>query len=248
MNCPLNIITIKWGTAFSAADVNKIYHMVARNVTVEFNFFCFTDDKTDIIPQVSCHDLLDIEVPEKHQCSPWRKLSLFSPKLGSYAQGKALFLDLDLVIVANIDSFLQIGGDEDFYIIENWTQLGKNIGNSSIYRFYIGKYDFIYNLYMQNPLAACQAHDNEQIFLSKTIIAQGLALNFWPDFWCKSFKRHLLSKNLLRNFFLAPKIPQEAKIIVFHGHPKPQEALEGKWGKKWWKSFKPATWIAEYWK
>ena len=44
----LNVICMKWGTKYSSEYVNKLYSMVARNLSVPFRFVCFTDDADGI--------------------------------------------------------------------------------------------------------------------------------------------------------------------------------------------------------
>jgi len=54
-------------------------------------------------------------------------------------QERVLFLDLDIVIVDNIDSFFEIEGE--FRIIKDYSW--RIIGISSIYRFDIGKRGYV---------------------------------------------------------------------------------------------------------
>jgi hypothetical protein len=60
------------------------------------------------------------------------------------------------------------------------------------------------------------------------------ALTYWPRAWCASFRYGCLPMFPL-SLFVTPKKPPQAKIIVFHGVPKPQEAVAR------------APWIAEHW-
>lgn len=235
-----NVICMKWGTRYSADDVNKLYSMVRRNLTKEFRFVCFTDDRTGIVPEVECMDLPEIYVPARNDVSPWRKLSMFTKNLGGLT-GRALFLDLDLVIIDNIDCFFDLSQDE-FCIIENWTQMGRGIGNSSVYLFTVGKYAHVLQKYNDNMEHVLTEYDNEQIFLSKTIND----IKFWPEEWCRSFKIHCLPGGIL-NWFITPKQPANAKIIVFHGNPKPSDAIIGRWPGSWRKHVRPTEWIARYW-
>ena len=63
-------------------------------------------------------------------------------------KGDVLFLDLDLVITGNLDRFFDF--KPGFYcVIENWTQLGKNIGNTSCFRFPIGKYSSVFEKFVK---------------------------------------------------------------------------------------------------
>ena len=66
----------------------------------------------------------------------WQSKCIFENYFEKNLNYKTLFLDLDLIIIDNIDCFFNY--NENFSIIENWTQLGKGIGNSSVYCFEIG--------------------------------------------------------------------------------------------------------------
>src|SRR3546814_8859204 len=110
-----------------------------------------------------------VPLPEAIKDRPWRKLGTFAPGLGGL-EGSTLFLDLDLVIIDNIDCFFQHPGD--FCIIENWTQLGRGIGNSSVYRYDPAKMSFLYERFCADPEAAIADHSNEQVFLSRTQIGR----------------------------------------------------------------------------
>ena len=90
-------------------------------------------------------------------------------------------------------------------------------------------------------------YPNSQTFLSHTV----KKLTYWPADWCKSFKKHCVPKGISRYFITAQK-PQNAKIVVFHGDPNPDEALAGRWPgyglKGLHKYIKPVKWIAQDWK
>ena len=44
----VNVICMKWGSLYNAEYVNKLYNSVKRNLTLDFNFYCFTEDGKDI--------------------------------------------------------------------------------------------------------------------------------------------------------------------------------------------------------
>lgn len=236
----VNVVCMKWGTMYSADYVNKLFCMVRRNLKKPFKFYCLTDDAAGIRSEVITKPLPDLYVPEKNRVSPWRKLSMFTESLYDI-KGKTLFLDLDILIIDNIDEIFDFSSK--FAIIENWTQLGQGIGNSSVYCFEFGKYPFVLERYLSDPEKAVSEYDNEQIFLSKQL---GAEIEFFPESWIKSFKRHCVAGRFLR-FFVVPKIPLGAKIIAFHGRPRPHQALEGKWPGKLIPCLKPAAWISNYW-
>ena len=71
-------------------------------------------------------------------------------------------------------------------------------------------------------------------------------LKYWDSSWCVSFKRNCLQPFPL-NFFKMPRDPQEAKIIVFHGRPTPEQAYAGFMGKGGLRYVKPTKWLDKYW-
>jgi hypothetical protein len=86
---------------------------------------------------------------------------------------------------------------------------------------------------------------NEQEYLTREIHRQGL-LTYWPKEWCVSFKHSCLPTFPL-NFFRTPRIPANARVVVFHGHPHPDEALAGR-NRNPLRHTRPTPWIAEHWR
>ena len=236
------VVCMKWGTKFSSQYVNRLYHMVNRNLTIPYKFICFTDDGFGIDDGIEIHALpemyLDPTAPERG----WRKLSLFAKNVDGL-QGRALFLDLDIVIRTNIDSFFQIDGD--FLIIKDWDFPNDIIGNSSVFRFSFGKFPYVFENLVENYSDITKRFRNEQAYLSYAIRSKG-CLKYWPSDWCVSFKRYCLQPWPLC-YFLAPNDPLKAKIVVFHGKPNPEQAVSGWVGKYGFRYIKPTTWLKKYW-
>lgn len=236
----VNVICMKWGTKYTSNDVNILYKMVSRHLTIPYRFICLTDNKTGIDQNIECFDMPKIDVPKAKDVSPWRKLGMFSKKIGDLT-GKALFLDLDIVIIDNIDCFFTFSNK--FTIIENWTQKGRGIGNSSVYCFNIGTHSDVLEYYQSNVEKVTNEYSNEQIYLSLKIGD----IDYWPDSWCKSFKRHCMPTYIVR-YFKTPAQPKDAKIIVFHGNPKPEDAAKGGFFGNIWKYIRPTKWIEDNWR
>lgn len=233
---------MKWGSAYTAHDVNVLYRMVERHLSLPHRFVCFTDDPSGLDDGIEHFPLPEVRVPEHLQREAWRKLGTFSDPLADL-QGTALFLDLDIVVMDSLDPFFDHPGE--FCIIHNWTHPDRIVGNSSVYRFPIGAFSWVIDRYHRDPLAAREKYRNEQAFLSHQLTDAGHRLSYWPADWCISFKRHCMPNRLLAPF-LAPRRPERARIVVFHGHPKPDEAIRGEW-KGRFKKMRPTPWIADYW-
>jgi hypothetical protein len=236
-----NIICMKWGTVYGPEYVNILAAMVKRHTTLPVRFVCFTDDTRGIHPHIETKPIPEIVLGDAPLVSGWRKIASLSPGLG--LSGPTLFLDLDLVIMGNIDCFLTHAPGE-FCIIENWTQMGRNIGNSSVYRFEAGKHVDVYENFCKNYQEIYRTITNEQMYLTWEV-AKKHKVVFWPDAWCRSFKRHSLPARVLR-YFMRPQPPRDCKILVFHGPPKPIEAAHGKWPQRG-KFLRAAPWILDHW-
>jgi len=235
-----NVICIKWGNKFGPEYVNRLYSMVEKNLTIPHRFVCFTDNSDGINPNIEIRPLPNLNdegLPEK----AWKKLGLFTDKLADL-QGQALFLDLDVVIMKNIDSFFELPGE--FIIIKDWDFPNDIIGNSSVFRFEVNKHaDIIENFYKEGKNIR-KKYKNEQAFLSHQMNNKGI-LQYWNHHWCVSFKRNCLYKFPI-NFFKTPREPWECKILVFHGRPNPIQAYKGFLGKFGFRYVKPTKWLKNY--
>ena len=246
---PVNIVCMKWGTLYGPEYVNRLYAMVARNLTRPFRFVCFTEDASGLRGEVEVRPLPPIRIDPPHGTTPWRKLALYNADLGDVT-GTALFLDLDLVIVGPLDRFFEVPGE--YCVIRNWTRPRRIVGNTSVFRFEIGAHTDLLDTFHSMPTQHWVDADRiEQAFLSRILHGQG-RLTFWPKGWCASFKVDALPggwrfPRILLNWVLPSRLPEGASIVVFHGHPNPDEALAGRWPGGWYKRLRPATWIDRYW-
>lgn len=241
MTAPVNIVCMKWGTVYGPHYVNRLYAMVARMLDLPFRFMCFTDDPTGIDPKVETAPLPPVTL-DAYQNYPWKKLGLFNRELADL-EGTALFLDLDLIVVDRLEPFFEFEPGK-LAIIHNWTHPDRRIGNSSVFRFEIGADAFVLDTFHERSVQHwVDLYRNEQAFLSNV----KPDIVFWPDEWCVSFKKHCLPKGI-RRWLVPAKIPDGTKIVVFHGHPKPDEAYAGRWPGGIHKQLRPARWIGDFWK
>lgn len=246
MTQPVNIICMKWGTLYGPEYVNRLYAMVRRNLTRPFRFMCFTDDPSGLDDGIEHAPIPEMRVDPPYENLPWRKLALYAPKLADL-EGTALFMDLDVVVTGSLDDFFDPPGE--YCIIHNWTHPDRIVGNSSVFRFEVGALTELLDVYHEKPTQYwVDKHRIEQTYLSHQLGRE--RLTYWPAEWCVSFKKHCLPGGPfgLLNRFVPSKIPDGARVVVFHGNPNPDEALEGRWPGRWYKGLRPATWIADYWR
>ena len=232
---------MKWGDKFSPEYVNRLYAMVSHNMDTKFRFVCFTENSEGIRSEVEIQNLPKLELPPESPERGWRKLTVFKKNFGGLS-GPALFLDLDVVIVGNLDVFCNQPGE--FLIAHDKKNSNKKEGNSSVFRFEIGKYPQILDHFEKNSENIKKEVRHEQAYLSNEIDKLG-KLKYWPDEWVPSFK-YKCCPSWIRSWFEAPSIPRGARIILFHGLPNPPEAIIGRSGK-WYRHIKPSPWIKDYW-
>lgn len=240
------IICIKWGDRYGIDYLNRLASMVRRNSSRETRLICFTEDGKGADPSVTIAPLPPINLPAHKSITPWRKLSLWQYPLGDLS-GDVLFFDLDVVITGPIDDFFDYAPGR-LCLAQNWTQPGRGIGNTSVYRFPVGKMSYIYDTFNADPDTILSRYRIEQQYVS----AVGRDAIFFPPEWCLSFKHSLVPKWPL-NFLFAPRLPAGTKVVAFHGKPDPDEARDGFWPvrrayKKLYKYVRPTPWIAEHWR
>ena len=219
------ILCIKWGTFYGADYVNKIYAMVARNITPPFQVHCFTDDASGIRPEVNCLPLpeLGCDVPTGVP-GKWRKTALWGAELFGL-EGQALYIDLDTVIVDNIDCFFEFGDENDVVLAHNWLKPLHRLGQTTLFRYKIGAQPYMLEDFQQNPQAIAEQYRFEQHYVTKHVKN---GVKFWPNTWVRHYRVHCLG-NYFRRYLKPAKIPKGAKIIAFPGHPNPSDAVLGRW-------------------
>ena len=237
------VLCIKWGTVYGAHDVNVLRAMVARHLQVPHRFVCLTEYPEGIDATVECRPLPTMRLPADPDVhGGWRKLGVLSKAYGDLP-GPVLFLDLDVVVTGDLAPFLTHPGR--LCIIKNWTTPFQRIGNSSVFRFAPGAEADVLAAFEHDPDAAIAGVDNEQIFLSR----HAAELTWWPKDWVRSYKFHCQWPGPLTRFWPA-RLPRGARILAFHGKPKPDEAIAGSWQDKRGRRVHaaPAPWPAEHWR
>lgn len=231
---------MKWGTKFHADYVNKLYRAVTRYLSLPHRFVCLTDNSAGLDPGIETFPIPDMPIDITGPERGWKKILTFREELYDL-RGQCLFLDLDVLIRANIDEFFHREGE--VIIIKDWLKR-DGTGNSSVYRFEIGRHADVLHEFVSTWPDAKNRYRNEQEFISAVLLRKQV-LSYWPENWCSSFKRHCMHPFPI-SLFKTPKCPESAKIIVFHGHPNPDEAIAGNAGK-WYRFMRPTPWVNQYW-
>jgi hypothetical protein len=228
------VVCLKWGNKYSAEYVNKLYNMVKRNLTIDYEFVCFTEDRKGIDPNIRIEKLPTLPVS-----GWWYKPWFLSNELP--ITGTLLFLDLDVVVFKNIDYLFTYKPEKNFCIIRDFNRHVRKQWdrmNSSVFRTHIGSQQQIYEHFKLSTPNTIRKFQGDQDFMYKYI----KDFVFWPDEWIQSYKWEMRNKTDLgivngkRNFIKLgfPTIKPETSIAVFHGDPNPSVCQD--------------TWVVDNWK
>lgn len=220
----IQVVCVKHGNLYGAEYVNKLYRGVARHTTLPFRFICFTEDPTDIIPEVRIKPFLN-ELP-----GWWNKLYLFSHQAA--LPGRIFYLDLDTVITGNIDPYMQFSGTfailRDFYAFRN-DKLNNHFG-SGLMSWEGGWGEHIWKDFMVNPRLNQRSHGHgDQGWLMKTVPLT--EVTFWQDIMepNKTIDSYKVSVRA-NSEILGPT----TSILCFHGEPRPHKIRELNWMQEHW--------------
>lgn len=206
------ITCVNWGNycGRGVEYVNNLFDMIGRNTSeqIAFEFVCFTDDPEGLHPRIQARPL------PGDMTGWWNKLYLF--KHGHFPKDTQIFFfDLDVAITGNISDILAYEGDfaliRDFYHpdrISNAVMSWKADNN------------YIYDSWQYTEFSEL---GTDQTFMEK--IFEGKK----PDIFQEMFKGKVVSYKV----DCQHGIPQHARIVCFHGLPRPHEA--GGWVDRIWK-------------
>jgi len=230
------VLCLKHGTKYSADYVNKLYNMVERNCTLNYEFVCLTDDSRDINKNIKI-----ITLP-KELSGWWCKPYMFSDDLG--LNGTILYMDLDVVIASNIDHLFTYYPN-DWCIIRDFTRKMRPSWqkyNSSVIKFNSGQLSQYWNKFKKSHKDIERKFFGDQDWLYDATHKDNPARLF-PDNWIMSWKWEIRSDRVLRPGTRGSRKlrtiehvvpPQGCCITVFHGDPNP-EHCEDPWVVKNWK-------------
>ena len=200
----ITIATVfRTGGVYDHKYVNNLVNGVRDNITVPYKVVCLTDAPNGI-------ENVDDIIPFRHNWPKWwGKLELFRPDL---LQGRILYIDLDTFIVDNIDDVAGYDGRfcglRDFY---NEDEFASGImaweSSPDVYK--------LYNEFAKNPEHHMKVHDvgGDQAFMRRFIRISDYFQDLYPK-QVVSYKVNCVNGNSV-------KVPNNARIICFHGNPKP---------------------------
>jgi hypothetical protein len=256
----LSVVCVKWGhwcSPHGARYVNNLYRGVTRNLTLPHRFICFTDDPSGLDPEIEVRSL-PTNLPSRwwlraaHRFRPkfvralfsspylltgkgdnragiaddiqktwwpidlvkwWNKLYLFKPGVLS---GRILFIDLDTVIVGNLDEIACYSGP--FCILRDFHK--QLLYGSGLMAWEGGVGAHIWEDFVMNGCPDVSRGD--QMWIQRRMPDPDFFQDLYPG-QCVSYKVHSVKNGP----------PKGARIICFHGEPRPHEVTHLPWMSAW---------------
>ena len=248
-----NIICIKWGTLFGPEYVNRLYSGVRRNISRPVRFFCMTEHAEGLHPDIEVlplpvepfADRMASALAVANRQGAMRKVSLFRPGLVPDLEGPFLGFDLDVVITGSLDDIHDMAPGM-VAMRHDWTEKrkGRPTGHGSVFRFDPALHGFLYEDIAKNAYREVEAaRGSEQRYTSHKAMERD-CFKYIPEPWVASFKYDC--NPFPGNWLHAPRLPEDARVVCFHGRPKMTEALEG-WNGSIIRHSKPCDWLRDHW-
>lgn len=148
----INILTLKVGSKYGPEYVNRLYRGIARNTSVPFRFFCYTEDGRDLIPEVAIIRLR----PDSRVVRQWYKLDFHCPRrVGLPLGAKCLILDLDQIVLGNLDEVLNWPiRDDEAGLVRRWwsgTSAVQCELNGGFQMYHLGATEHLYLTFLAEP-------------------------------------------------------------------------------------------------
>lgn len=217
-----NVLCVRFGNRYGVQYVEKLRNMVARNLSIPYEFICLTDDLHPISGVRSI-----IQKNAGYQKGWWHKVHMFDPSLP--IAGRILYFDLDVIIHGNINKLLTVYKDQFLGIQDfnrkfhpNWQYL-----NSSVMVWNHGEQSHIWNDFKKSPQVAMKM-PGDQDWIWKTSKDR---IKWFPKEWIQSYKWEIRKREELtivngRRKFRETNnninVSPECCVSVFHGDPKPE--------------------------
>ena len=147
----MNILTLKVGTKYDYRYVNNLYEGLKANSTVNFNFYCYTDDHKNLNKNIITIPITNVE---KYKLQ-WHKLEFHNSGFANIKSGETcLILDIDWIIINNMNDILNHKlSKRQFGCFERWWSNRRNFCkiNGGFQMYNMGDTQHLYDIFTEKP-------------------------------------------------------------------------------------------------
>jgi hypothetical protein len=216
------------GDYYSPDYVNRLYNSCKRNISITFDFVLYVGPlaehrKGEINPAIK---IIQTDLP-----SWWCGMPLWRKNPSGIMTDSFLYLDLDQVIVGSLDDLInypsQLCGMKDYPAaicpkgkerdVCVSTMLIRNNSAAVVWDEYIRAGAPTWD--------ASHGHQQPLPMAAQGLVNQYCRPDHFPENWIISYK----------NTFLVSGIPEDCRIIAFHGQPKQHDCLHEIFVQENWK-------------
>jgi hypothetical protein len=252
------VACVKWGTRFGPDYVNVLFRAVRDHLSFPHRFVCLTNEPDGIDPGVEVRPVPDFGLGQEEwtRGGCWPKVALFAPDV--FADDEiVLYFDLDLMIVGELAPFIELVRERPrFYTLREWNppvwralplEYRPDRGSQgSIYVWKAGLQRHIFHHFRSNVAYVRSNYRSDRFYLPKVAAEE----TYLPYDWTVSFKNVCVRPYPLNAVMPPRKPPPAAKVLIFHGQPRPMDLMgpPGKrWGSKRRFGTEPVPWVVDYW-
>lgn len=209
------------GDNLPAMYINNLYYGVKRFASRDFKFVCFTNEKIELDPEI---ELRNFKMVTKTGVLP--RLYMFSEEAGLFGH-QVLCLDIDVVIVGSLKPLMDYDGL--FCGRSKFREDGNRRLGGDIMSFQAGEKteELFWKSFTGNIRKNVQLSQGRERYWLRRVASS------FTDYWdlieegcIVSYKRHVRGKK---------QPPKNARIVSFHGAPRPHQVHDA-WMQKYWKN------------
>lgn len=230
------LLCLKHGAKYGPEYVNKLYNMVKRHCTLDFDFVCLTENVNGLDPHIKT-----LPLPSELQ-GWWCKPYMYSADLP--LNGTILYMDLDVVIANNIDQLFTYKPGK-WCTIRDFTRAMRpkwQKYNSSVVRFEAGQLNAVWTGFKHDAKNIQRRLFGDQDWLYEATFRDNPA-ELYPDEWIRSWKWEIRKSREFapggrkgaREFKTIENVEprKDCCVCVFHGDPNPSHCKDPWVIKNW---------------
>lgn len=205
---------LRSGGIYTAEWVDRLAAGVRRHLAAPHHFVCLTD-----VP-LALSGIAAVPLAAGARAGWWSKLELFRPDLFA---GRVLYLDLDSVVVGDLAELAAYGGG--FGMIGNFYRPQQSQSGLMAWNADGVAAGEIWNRWQADPAGTVRRHHGDGDFIGGVLGGQEDRLDRRYPGQIVSYKVNCLGARgaTLRGTEGPPAIPTGARVVCFHGAPKPTD-------------------------